>query len=221
MPALVVLGSQPAGFGVFRAATRGRPTAALTAPTPRAEAISAPVTAPATDDHPAPPAASRNQGRLVLAWPAPGIITSPFGDHRGHPGIDIDGITGDPVIAAGPGTVTGAGPAPQGFGGYGTIVAIDHGNGLSTLYAHLSRVDVATGQHVDVGQQIGLIGMTGIATGDHLHFEVRVLNVPVDPMLWLSNRGVPTSKPIPPQPSPASATTTAPAPQLELLGRAF
>jgi murein DD-endopeptidase MepM/ murein hydrolase activator NlpD len=92
------------------------------------------------------------------------------------------------VLAAADGTVIGAGAPPPGFNGYGTIVAIDHGNGLSTLYAHLSRVDVATGQRVGAGQLIGAIGMTGISTGDHLHFEVRVANVPVDPMLWLAPR---------------------------------
>ena len=77
-----------------------------------------------------------------FSWPAPGPITSPFGDHRNHPGIDIDGETGDPVLAAGAGTVTMAGQAPGGFGGYGILVAIDHGDGLMTLYAHLSQVAV-------------------------------------------------------------------------------
>jgi len=208
VPVLVIIASLPADFGFRRAGAGGRLAAALVAPTPRAEAVADPGAA-----HAAPAAASRSQGRLVLAWPAPGIITSPFGERRGnsfHPGIDIDGVTGDPVIAAGPGTVVGAGVAPPGLSGYGTIVAIDHGAGLMTLYAHLSRVDVATGQHVDVGQLIGAIGMTGIATGDHLHFELRVAGVPVDPMLWLSPRGVPTSKPIPPQPAPMTPADLAP-----------
>lgn len=205
VPALVIIASLPADFGFGRTGAGARLAAAVAPPTPRAVPATDPVPA-----HTAPPAASRSQGRLVLAWPAVGIITSPFGDGRGHPGIDIDGITGDPVIAAGPGTVVGAGVAPPGLSGYGTIVAIDHGAGLMTLYAHLSRVDVATGQHVEVGQLIGAIGMTGIATGDHLHFEVRVAGVPVDPMLWLSPRGVPTSKPIPPQPAPLTPADLAP-----------
>lgn len=149
---------------------------------------------------------------MVFAWPAPGIITSPFGGRRGHPGIDIDGITGDPVTAAGPGTVVGAGVAPTGLEGYGVIVAIDHGGGLWSLYAHLSRVDVATGQHVETGQLLGAIGMTGIATGDHLHFEVRVNGVSVDPMLWLAPRPVAVTVPIP-APAPVSAP---PAVQLPL-----
>ena len=205
VPVLVIIASLPADFGFGRTGASGRLAAAVTPPTPRAVPATDPVAA-----HTAPSAASRSQGRLVLAWPAVGIITSPFGDGRGHPGIDIDGITGDPVIAAGPGTVVGAGVAPPGLSGYGTIVAIDHGAGLMTLYAHLSRGDVATGEHVEVGQLIGAIGMTGIATGDHLHFEVRVAGVPVDPMLWLSPRGVPTSKPIPPQPAPLTRADLAP-----------
>lgn len=124
----------------------------------------------------------------TFAWPAPGIITSPFGGHRNHPGIDINGSTGDPVTAAGDGTVVLAGMAPAGYSGYGNVVMIDHGGGLATLYAHLSRVDVAMGQTVQQGQQLGAIGMTGIATGPHLHFEVRVDNKPTDPVPWLPAR---------------------------------
>jgi murein DD-endopeptidase MepM/ murein hydrolase activator NlpD len=191
VPLLVVIASRPAALGLLHAAGV-HPAAAVAAPAPIAQPVADPV-----PEHAAPVAASRSQTPAMLAWPAPGIITSPFGDHRGHPGIDIDGITGDPVTAAASGTVVGAGAPPPGFDGYGTIVAIDHGGGLLTLYAHLSRVDVATGQHVDTGQLLGAIGMTGIATGDHLHFEVRVNNVPMDPMIFLSPRPVSVSKPIP------------------------
>ena len=97
-------------------------------------------------------------------------------------------MTGDPVVAAEAGTVVLAGAAPAGYSGYGNVVMIDHGGGLSTLYAHLSRVDVAMGQSVQQGQQIGAIGATGEATGDHLHFEVRVDNKPEDPVPWLAPR---------------------------------
>ena len=128
------------------------------------------------------------EDKAALTWPAPGPITSPFGGRRNHPGIDIDGVTGDPVVAAEAGTVVLAGTAPAGYSGYGNVVMIDHGGGLSTLYAHLSRVDVAMGQSVQQGQQIGAIGATGEATGDHLHFEVRVDNKPEDPVPWLAPR---------------------------------
>ena len=131
---------------------------------------------------------SRSDAAPSLTWPAPGAITSPFGGGRHHPGIDIDGVTGDPVTAAGTGTVVQAGAAPAGYSGYGNVVMIDHGGGIATLYAHLSRVDVALGQAVQQGHQIGAIGATGFATGDHLHFEVRVANAPVDPMPWLPAR---------------------------------
>jgi murein DD-endopeptidase MepM/ murein hydrolase activator NlpD len=139
-------------------------------------------------DHEAGPEASRSDARPSIAWPAPGPITSPFGGRRNHPGIDIDGVTGDPVVAAGAGTVLLAGAAPAGYSGYGNVVMIDHGGGISTLYAHLSRVDVAMGQTVQQGQQVGAIGATGLAFGDHLHFEVRVADKPVDPMPWLPPR---------------------------------
>ena len=92
------------------------------------------------------------------------------------------------MLAAGAGTVTMAGLAPGGFSGYGTIVAIDHGGGLMTFYAHLSKVTVVLGQPVQSGQLIGAIGTTGYVTGSHLHFEVRLAGKPVDPMPWLPPR---------------------------------
>jgi murein DD-endopeptidase MepM/ murein hydrolase activator NlpD len=134
------------------------------------------------------PAVSRSSATTLLTWPAPGPITSPFGGARHHPGLDIDGVTGDPVAAAAAGTVLLAGTAPAGYSGYGNVVMIDHGNGIATLYAHLSRVDVAMGQAVEQAQLLGAIGATGLAFGDHLHFEVREAGKPVDPMLWLPAR---------------------------------
>ncbi len=121
--------------------------------------------------------------RHVQVRPAPGKITGPYGEHRGrhvHPGVDIDGETGDPVVAAEFGTVSWAGEAPKGWTGYGLLVVIDH-EGFQTGYAHLSRVDVAVGQVVTAGTPIGAIGRTGFATGSHLHFEVRVDGKHVNP----------------------------------------
>jgi len=172
---LAALRAMPAGSGHERALPQ-EPTIRLAALLPVAAVEAA--NPPASEPTPAP----------TRLWPAPGPITSPFGGRRHHPGIDIDGVTGDPAVAAAAGTVVLAGAAPTGYSGYGNVVMIDHGGGIATLYAHLSRVDVGVGQPVQPGQQIGAIGATGDATGDHLHFEVRVNNTPTDPMAWLPPR---------------------------------
>jgi murein DD-endopeptidase MepM/ murein hydrolase activator NlpD len=134
---------------------------------------------------------SRAVDPVRLAWPADGLRTGWFGEVRAghlHPGTDIDGETGDAVWSAGRGTVIWSGPAPAGYSGYGTMVEIDHGQGVHTLYAHLSRLDVVTGQYVQQGDAVGAIGTTGNVTGSHLHFEVRVGGTPVDPEDWLPPR---------------------------------
>lgn len=111
-----------------------------------------------------------------------GTRTHPIlGDVRMHTGIDYAANTGAPIKAAGNGIVVWAGPR----GGYGNIVIIDHRNGLATLYAHQSRVGVTLGQKVSTGQVVGFVGQTGMSTGPHLHFEVRELGAPADPMLYL------------------------------------
>jgi murein DD-endopeptidase MepM/ murein hydrolase activator NlpD len=124
-----------------------------------------------------------------MVRPARGAITGWWGEgrrtHR-HTGIDFDGDTGDPVVSAGTGTVVHAGPAPSGYGGYGQMVLIDHGNGVSTLYAHLSRIRVHVGQTVAPGDDVGAIGTTGSVTGSHLHFEVRIGGTPVNPAPWVA-----------------------------------
>ena len=124
-----------------------------------------------------------------LVRPARGAMTGWFGEgrrsHR-HAGIDFDGNTGDPVFAAGSGVVTHAGAAPSGYGGYGQMVLIDHGNGVVTLYAHLSRIRVGVGSTVNPGDDIGAIGTTGSVTGSHLHFEVRVGGAAVNPANWIA-----------------------------------
>ena len=124
-----------------------------------------------------------------LVRPAGGAMTGWWGEARRshiHSGIDFDGDTGDPVVSAGTGVVTHAGVAPAGYGGYGLMVVVDHGNGVSTLYAHLSRVRVVLGQAVAPGDDLGAIGTTGNVTGSHLHFEVRVNGVPVNPNPWVA-----------------------------------
>jgi hypothetical protein len=127
---------------------------------------------------------------LPSAWPARGWITSIFGSKRGwgrvsrfHEGIDIAGPRGTPIMAPGDGVVTFTGYK----GGYGKTVIVDHGYGISTLYGHCSILYVDEGQRVKRGGLIAAIGNTGRSTGPHLHYEVRVDGVPVDPMLYLAS----------------------------------
>ena len=127
-------------------------------------------------------------GEGELSWPTDGRATSGFGMRRHpiyktarlHAGVDIPAPTGQVIYAAADGRVVSAGPR----GGYGNAVVIDHGGGLSTVYAHQSGLLVAAGQTVRVAQPIGRVGSTGLSTGPHLHFEVRVGGTPKDPMAW-------------------------------------
>jgi murein DD-endopeptidase MepM/ murein hydrolase activator NlpD len=116
-------------------------------------------------------------------WPLNGPITSGYGYRWGrmHTGIDIDGYTGQPIVASKGGRVILA----SSYSGYGNTVIIDHGGGVSTLYAHMSSFNTSSGSSVGQGQVIGSVGCTGSCTGDHLHFEVRVNGSPVDPMGYL------------------------------------
>ena len=95
--------------------------------------------------------------------------------------IDLRGQPGDPVRATAAGAVSQAGWN----GGYGKLVEIDHGNGLSTRYGHLSEISVAAGQTVKIGQILGRLGSTGRSTGAHLHYETRVEGDAIDPQKFL------------------------------------
>ena len=122
-------------------------------------------------------------------WPLEGRIASSFGERQDpingegafHPGIDIDAPYGTPVRAAGDGDVLGGSTGA----GYGREVILAHGHDIETIYGHLSAIAVVPGQHVIRGQVIGYVGQTGRATGPHLHYEVRVHNVPVNPHKYL------------------------------------
>lgn len=116
-------------------------------------------------------------------WPTQGRVSSEFGQRNGrlHAGIDIAAPTGTPIRAARAGTVTHAGA----MGGYGNTVDIDHGGGVTTRYAHASRVTTRRGQRVAQGEQVALVGSTGNSTGPHLHWEVRVGGVPKNPRNYL------------------------------------
>lgn len=115
-----------------------------------------------------------------------GIRADPFGDgHKEHRGVDLGAAAGAEIVAAADGVVRKAGAR----GGYGQAVEIDHGAGITTLYAHASELLVAEGETVRKGQPIARVGETGRATGPHLHFELRVRDRPVDPVRALKAYG--------------------------------
>jgi murein DD-endopeptidase MepM/ murein hydrolase activator NlpD len=122
-------------------------------------------------------------------WPVEGRVASSFGEREDpingegafHSGVDIDAPYGTPIRAAGDGVVTGADLGV----GYGRAVVLNHGHDVRTLYGHLSAIAVVPGQHVTRGQVIGYVGQSGRATGPHLHYEVRLHNVPVNPYKYL------------------------------------
>lgn len=127
-------------------------------------------------------ASSRGSGNGSLRWPVGGPITSGYGTRGGtHSGIDIGAGHGAAVGAAAGGTVSSTGW----MGGYGNCVLINHGNGVSTRYAHLSQINVSSGQSVSSGQTIGRVGSTGRSTGPHLHFEVIVNGSTRNPLNYL------------------------------------
>ena len=134
------------------------------------------------------PIPSQAPGSAFL-WPAAGPISSPFGPRPNptgpgydfHPGLDIAAEEGAPIRAAGAGRVVQAGPD----GGYGNLVVIDHGNGLTTRYGHCSQTFATVGETVSAGDEIATVGSTGHSTGPHLHFEVRQGDTPVDPAPFL------------------------------------
>lgn len=128
-------------------------------------------------------------GEIQMIWPVRGAITSKFGmryhpivrRYRLHSGIDIAVPEGRPIMAAESGIVIQSGV----LGGYGYAIVIDHGKGVSTLYGHCSALLVNVGDVVSKGQIIARSGNTGLSTGPHLHFEVRVNGSPVDPLRYL------------------------------------
>lgn len=129
--------------------------------------------------------------RPRYALPDSGVLTQGYGGPGGHPGIDIAGPYGSPVLAAADGVVAFAGQQS----GYGNFIEIQESDGTYTAYGHLSSIGVSVGQQVSAGQQIGQEGSTGESTGPHLHFEVRLgLNGPTeDPLAWLNARGITVS----------------------------
>jgi murein DD-endopeptidase MepM/ murein hydrolase activator NlpD len=137
----------------------------------------------------------QTQKSVLLAipclWPVLGRVSSPFGDFRvnfssggtrPHMGVDIAAPMGTPVLAPADGIVTFAGRESE----YGLLVSIDHGYGFTTMFGHLSKMNVRPGERVKAGQSVGAVGASGSATGPHLHYEVRIQGKPVNPSLYLN-----------------------------------
>jgi murein DD-endopeptidase MepM/ murein hydrolase activator NlpD len=146
----------------------------------QAAAAAAQAAAAASSSSPQPSQAPSASG---LIWPVNGPVVSGFGMRWGrmHQGIDISVGFGVPVQASAGGTVIHSGW----LGGYGNLVVIDHGNGLSTAYAHNSSLAVSVGQYVSQGEVISYVGSTGNSSGPHVHFEVRINGTAVDPLGYL------------------------------------
>jgi murein DD-endopeptidase MepM/ murein hydrolase activator NlpD len=129
--------------------------------------------------------------RVPIRKPVTGEIdvSSPFGVRADpflhvaamHTGLDFRGESGEAIHVTANGTVVNAGWS----GGYGRMIEVDHGNGLSTRYGHLSEIDVKVGDEVHIGEVIGRMGSTGRSTGPHLHYETRIDGEPVDPEKFL------------------------------------
>jgi len=122
-------------------------------------------------------------------WPVEGPVTGSFGERIDpfngegafHTGVDISAAYGQPIVAPADGVVTFAGES----GGYGRLIILDHGQGISTRYGHLAGFAVAMGQSIHRGDVIGYVGQSGRSTGPHLHYEVRIQDVPVNPHKYL------------------------------------
>jgi murein DD-endopeptidase MepM/ murein hydrolase activator NlpD len=136
----------------------------------------------------------RERGYTPTIWPVEGKLEGGFGGRRNpfggagyefHSGQDIEAAWGAPVIAGASGRVSFVGWQ----NGYGQLVIVDHGGGLTTRYGHLSHIDVALDQVVARGQLLGKVGSTGRSTGPHLHYEVRINDQPVNPLQYLLQSG--------------------------------
>jgi murein DD-endopeptidase MepM/ murein hydrolase activator NlpD len=132
----------------------------------------------------------RERGYTPTIWPVNGTLEGGFGGRRNpfggpgyefHSGQDIEAPWGAPVIAGASGKVIFVGWQ----NGYGQLVVVDHGGGLTTRYGHLSQIDVELDQVVSRGELLGKVGSTGRSTGPHLHYEVRINDEPVDPLPYL------------------------------------
>ena len=199
--------------GPVRTAGPGGPAAG--SPATAAPPAAAPELARAALRQPAPALPSRTvfptasvrlgPGPTAFRWPLDTVaVGSLFGsrDGRLHEGIDLPAPVGTPVYAAGDGRVVYAG---DGIRGYGNLIVVEHAGDLLTVYAHNSELLAREGDKVVIGQRIALVGKSGRASGPHLHFEVRVGQIPRDPMTYLPQLADLAPAPVSPRARPAAA----------------
>lgn len=127
-----------------------------------------------------------NRGPLTSGYGIRRYYNGEFAKDYYHRGVDYAGATGSPVLAAAPGRVALIGRVSQGFKLHGNTIGLDHGQGITTIYLHLSQIKVKEGDFVQAGQVIGAVGATGGVTGPHLHWGLYVNGLSVDPAPWLS-----------------------------------
>ncbi|WP_216634574.1 M23 family metallopeptidase [Gloeomargarita lithophora] len=126
-----------------------------------------------------------NQGPVTTIFGVRRYYNGEFAEDYYHRGIDYGGALGSPVVAPAGGQVALVGLVAQGFRLHGNTVGLDHGQGVTSIFLHLSRVDVREGEMVKAGQVIGAVGATGISTGPHLHWGLYVHGQSIDPVPWL------------------------------------
>jgi len=129
-----------------------------------------------------------NKGAITTIYGVRRYYNGKFAKDYYHRGVDYAGAVGSPVIAPAPGRVALVGRVSQGFRIHGNIVGIDHGQGVTSAYLHLSRINVREGDFVQAGQVIGAVGATGAVTGPHLHWGLYVQGQSVDPVPWRNNK---------------------------------
>jgi murein DD-endopeptidase MepM/ murein hydrolase activator NlpD len=185
LPTMQLAAAPSANVALMDALQKGSDIANAPAPLPAA-------VEPAPVDPRVPVKASRDRSAAApdgdYVRPGTGRMTSGYGRRWGrlHAGIDLAAGTGSPIRAVAGGTVIAAGNE----GGYGNCVRIQHADGSVSLYGHMSSLMVRKGAKVGAGDQIGREGNTGQSTGPHLHFEIRINDVPINPVPWLAKHGI-------------------------------
>jgi murein DD-endopeptidase MepM/ murein hydrolase activator NlpD len=179
----------PADANVALMSTLSKGLAAANKPKPK-PAVKAPARTPVRASRDRSPATARTEGVTGATFVRPGLgrRTSGFGRRWGrlHAGIDLAAGIGSPVRAVTNATVLSA----RTEGGYGRCVRLQHADGTVSVYGHLSALLVSAGEHVAAGELIAREGNTGHSTGPHLHFEIRINGVPINPVPWLRARGI-------------------------------